>query len=52
MSEGDPIVHPVKIPNLSPTLSTRGTVKGTFDSDRAVATVVKLDLQHPDLGYI
>jgi hypothetical protein len=50
--EREPLLHPVQFRNHSATLSAFGPFQSTFDRDRAVATGVRLALQHPHLRDI
>jgi hypothetical protein len=52
VSEGNPIIHPMKIGNLSLTFSTLGPLYPTFYCDRAVAMAPNRDMQYPDVRNI
>src|ERR671915_214764 len=50
--ESERFIQAVELPNRAPTLATRGPSQRAFDRDRAVAPLVLLDLEYPDIRDI
>ncbi len=52
MAEREPLLQPLTLPNLPPTLPTFAPLQGTLDREDTLAPGGKLDLQYPHVGNI